>query len=1280
MISFIKNFFLRNIYLILAGIFLFLASFAINAYLSGNATTGILRNSIESFLQQRENDFQKLIRNELKVRRLSDKNYSLGELNDLMDKQYGILIYERNHPFSEHLTFWSDQSSVLPDSFLIKPDGNYFVNLSNGQFEIIKHSYNEMLPYPLTLMALIPIRWQYFISPENLKPAFVGFPSADIRVRITTDPTPFPVRNQQGKALFYLVKTDSYHAAKYSIFLLLVVFTGVLLLLVVIHNMAHAIAENYNRWAGIIFLILTLLFIRIITYYFPGIFHFRQYELFDPTIYSSNFILRSLGDLLINALLFCWVVLFVRQEIGEYRIPLFRSFLKTGLLVLAMMTILVTTTFLFADIVQSLVADARISFNVTNFFSLTIYSFIGFIVLAAMALSYFIFTQILIRMIRDYLEGNTLIISIVAATIGLAILTAHSRTNVVELEIYVLVWLICYLLLMIRIMVTGLHFKLNISEIMFWLFIFSSSISVIIIFENRKIELEQRKSFADRLAEQIDPSSEKLVSMSLIYFENDLLLRQFDRFRNPVENHYLKDSLINNNFSAYLSKYDTKIYTYDSSEKPLYNQVSVSYDTLNTIFKLQGKPTTIPNLMYYEKAYDKFSYIYKKVIGGSSGKISGYLFVQAEPRSYKSEGLAPQLTQQRKEYLPEYSPVYSYAIYSNNELVTYYNNYPFPTQLDDSLVPRKDFVQRKNNGYDELWHPISDGKVIVIAKKDNLLIEAITLFSYLFSAFLILVALFWISSVLIQTRLHWQQLRRYLQLNIRNQIQTTIIFVSLFLFLVIGVSTIFFLINRYNRNNQDRLSASLKVVSGEIGSRLVSFANSANVSNPVKQMPREDLDRIVNNVAEIHNADINLYDVNGSLIVSSNPFIYTKGMLSEQMNPLAYYYMNRLNSIEFFNQERMGGIGFQSIYCPIRLEKGASTGYINIPSFNTEDELNDEISRFLVTIINLNVFIFLIAGTIAVFLTNRITTSFSLIAEKMQEVNLSKTNEVIVWKKNDEIGGLIREYNKMVSKLVESASALAKSEREGAWREMARQVAHEIKNPLTPMKLSIQYLQKANNSDAPNVKELTANVAKTLVEQIDHLSKIASDFSQFAHIGNPQNEVLDLHEMLHSLISLYETMENVQLKWEPVTDKILVFADKTQINRLFTNLLQNATEACYDQEVCKIDIREEIIDEFVLISVNDNGEGIPDQMRSKIFIPNFTTKSSGTGLGLAMSKTIAEQARGKIWFETSEGMGTTFFVKIPLYMETAEEKPNFIKYFYISVIVCSSQMHPFEPA
>jgi nitrogen fixation/metabolism regulation signal transduction histidine kinase len=217
---------------------------------------------------------------------------------------------------------------------------------------------------------------------------------------------------------------------------------------------------------------------------------------------------------------------------------------------------------------------------------------------------------------------------------------------------------------------------------------------------------------------------------------------------------------------------------------------------------------------------------------------------------------------------------------------------------------------------------------------------------------------------------------------------------------------------------------------------------------------------------------------------------------------------------------------------------------------------------------------------------------------------------------------------------------------------MARQVAHEIKNPLTPMKLSIQYLQKAIDNNSQNVKEMASSVAKTLVEQIDHLSKIASDFSQFANIGNPKKEVFDLHEMLYSLTSLYETTENLLFKWVPVHQKIMVYADKTQLNRLFTNLLQNALEACHGPKRV-ISVSEEIKEESIIVKVTDNGEGIPQEMRSKIFTPNFTTKSSGTGLGLAMSKTIVEQAKGTIWFETVEGGGTTFYVEIPILRATS---------------------------
>jgi nitrogen fixation/metabolism regulation signal transduction histidine kinase len=317
-------------------------------------------------------------------------------------------------------------------------------------------------------------------------------------------------------------------------------------------------------------------------------------------------------------------------------------------------------------------------------------------------------------------------------------------------------------------------------------------------------------------------------------------------------------------------------------------------------------------------------------------------------------------------------------------------------------------------------------------------------------------------------------------------------------------------------------------------------------------------------------------------------------------------------------------------------------------------ELKQEISNFLVAIINLNAFIFLMAGVIAVFVTNRITQSLTMIGDKMREVNLARHNQEIAWTRNDEIGGLVQEYNHMVQKLEASAAALAKTEREGAWREMARQVAHEIKNPLTPMKLSIQYLQKAIDNNAPNVKELSKGVAQTLIEQIEHLSKIAAEFSQFANIGITRNELVDMHDLLRSLVSLHGMHAHVDIRWEPVDGELRIFADKTQINRLFTNLLQNAIEAIPDDRQAVIHIRESVDTEHVLVSVEDNGAGIPPEMQSKIFTPNFTTKTSGTGLGLAMSRGIVEQAKGEIWFETREGVGTTFFVRLPLAKESAD--------------------------
>jgi two-component system nitrogen regulation sensor histidine kinase NtrY len=756
---------------------------------------------------------------------------------------------------------------------------------------------------------------------------------------------------------------------------------------------------------------------------------------------------------------------------------------------------------------------------------------------------------------------------------------------------------------------------------------------------------------------QADPASERLLSVAFTYLDSNFLSQNFDRFRDPQVNSYLKDSIINRNVSFYMNQYDTKIFTFDSSGHPLYNEARASYDTLNTIFRVQGKRTNTlsSGLRYFERSFDRFSYIFRREAIDTNGLRMGYLFVLSDPKRYKSDALTPEIFKQTREMVPEYSSGYSYAIYDTVKLKSNYNDYPFPTRITPEQVPGEEYKLVKKDGYEEFWFRPSPSTIVVIARKNNYFIEAITLFAYIFSTFLFLLSFYRFISFVVRSRFRRTPLKQYWQLSIRSQIHSTIIMVSLLSFIVIGIATILFFINRYQRNNQDRLTRAMQIIVSQVRTNLKIDYELADGTKIYAPFFTPEMEQKIRDVSDVHGMDVNLYDTLGNLRTTSIPDmdIYSTGVLSTKMNPLAYYRLYKLWQVQTVTDETVGKIDYLSIYSPVRDEAGRAIAFLNIPSYTSQTELKQEISNFLVTVINLNAFIFLVAGAIALFITNRITYSFTLITQKMRDINLRKMNEEIEWKRDDEIGVLVKEYNKMVQKLDESAEALAKSEREGAWRQMARQVAHEIKNPLTPMKLSIQYLQKAIDNNHPDVKGMTTNVAKTLIEQIDHLSKIASDFSQFANIGNPKSEVFDLHEMLYSLSSLYEATENLQFTWNRVPNRVLLFADKTQLNRLFTNLLQNAIEASAIHSERIITMNEELNGEYVTVSITDNGEGIPEQTQSMIFTPNFTTKSSGTGLGLAMSKSIVEQAQGELWFVTKEGEGTTFFVKLPLLRATS---------------------------
>jgi signal transduction histidine kinase len=1238
----------KHLYLLVGAAWLLTIAVIINTYIDSPSSTKVIRNSIEDFLQKREKDFSEIASDTSLIRKMCNRQLNDEEIEMLVNKRYGILVYEpRNFDGTWALQFWNNQYIVANDSILQMPDTNSFQRLENGYYEVIKRTVFIPHKGSILVMGMIPIRWEYYISFPNIPNVFVGNSYAENKVKISEQPTDLPIKSRFGQTLFYLERIQVQETSRMGWVTILFIITGVLLILYFIQQVASEISRQ-SWWRGILFLLCSVFFLRAFLYFFPEILYLRRFELFDPTIYSSSVLMRSLGDLLINSFLFCWSMLFVRRELDEsYFLPSKNKivqWVKVGLTLL----LLVGSTFYIGNLIRSIIADGKISFNVTNFFSLSVYSFVGFIVLACLALGYFYLSQFLLQIIEPSFRQYPLLMYVATTTLGLLLLSFTGKPANTQLNLLILVWLLLYLWLLHQKIFGGLKFKLSASEVLFWLFIFSLSVSFVIIYENKKIEFLNRKRLAEKLFFQTDPSSERKLSIALTYFDNDFLYPNFVRFKSRTSNQFLKDSLANRNFSAYQNDYENHIYTFDSSGKALFNENPISFDTLNTIFTVTGKPTNIDNLRFFEKSFDRFAYIFKKEITDSNEKKVGYLFVLSEPQKYKSDALVPELFRQRRDITSDYGTTYSYAIYNNADLIEYYNDYPFATELPDSKVPKHEFEQHVANGYDELWYRYSKDKVVVVVKKDNSLLEGITLFAYIFSAFLFLLASFRTIAILIQSRMRLKYLRQYWQLNIRSQIHTTIIFISLFSFVVIGIATIFFFINRYNRTNEDRLSRAIQIMNKEITTKIRNHEAFDDVLKLYETGSNNEIKKLVDEVAEIHGADINLYDLNGNLRETSHPIVYDKGILSKKMNAEAYYMLFNKQIVQFVNEEQIGMVSYLSVYCPVRDQDGNAYAFLNIPSFNSQQELTQEISNFLVTIINLNVFIFLIAGAIALFITNRITSSFTLIGEKMQRINLGKLNEEIKWQRNDEIGVLVKQYNTMVHKLEDSAAALAKSEREGAWRQMARQVAHEIKNPLTPMKLSIQYLQKAIDNNSANVKEMTANVARTLIEQIDHLSKIASDFSQFANIGNIKNEVFDLHDVIASITSLYEATEGLNFSWHPVPHRIMVMMDRTQVNRLFTNLLQNAVEASHERDEKLITIEEELDDDYILVSISDNGEGIPESTQEKIFMPNFTTKSSGTGLGLAMSKAIVEQAKGAIWFETREDEGTTFFIRLPI--------------------------------
>ena len=399
-------------------------------------------------------------------------------------------------------------------------------------------------------------------------------------------------------------------------------------------------------------------------------------------------------------------------------------------------------------------------------------------------------------------------------------------------------------------------------------------------------------------------------------------------------------------------------------------------------------------------------------------------------------------------------------------------------------------------------------------------------------------------------------------------------------------------------------------------------------------------------IADVHSMELNFFDLKGNLLVSSK-VVFKQDKEASKINPSTLKILESTLEGRYVEFQKIDTINLRKSYTYIKDYKFKPLAILNLPYEEDTDFYDKELKGFLIRFGQVYAFMLLIAIALSYFLSSYITKSLKVISDKIKETELNQLNEKIVLEEGSkEINLLVQAYNSMVDKLEESATILAQSEREQAWREMAKQVAHEIKNPLTPMRLTVQSFQMRFNEKDTDVKKKLDDYSKTLIQQIDTMSAVASAFSNFATMPAQQNETLNVVKIVELSLDIFN--EDF-ITFSSKEAEIIALFDRTQLIRVITNLVKNAIQSIPEEQANKqvqVDVFRE--DENVKIIVKDNGKGISEENKDRIFEPKFTTKSSGMGLGLAIIKNIIENYNGTITFESNENIGTIFMVSFPI--------------------------------
>lgn len=1126
------------------------------------------------------------------------------------------------------LIYWSDTDfdvpEVLPDSLYTHP----FVFVRNGWF-LTKSTEagNEKL------VALMRIRSDYGFENEIIRNGFVDDFKIPEGVGFTRDRnvSDFQIYTSDGTFLFSLVFPEIKPRTLFIYIPLL--FWALTFMFIILSTLAlvRQMAGNGRKTAALIsaFFIFLAAYLTVLLLRKPSILF--STDLFSPYKYSMNDFIPTLGHLLLLSVL----ISVMSVTLYNYVRPREDENKKPGYLVLTLCLIpSALLVVIFNSMFSHLVFNSNINFETYKVLDLDLFSLAGFVSVLLLVTLPYLYTLKVFRIIEN--SGfKTVFLSAVSASLVFIPFHINDPPAFAAISIFYLagtltIWIFNKRTASIFTRLVSISLVLG----LYSLFIVTRQ-SERKLEENVKIELVTYSTENDPTAEHLLLDMWPVIStdtvlrnlMNVMFFEND-------------DADLISDYLHSKYFNGYWGNFEMNIYLCGRNDPIRTGGSGGLQENCFSFFESRiitsGHQLTGTGFYFIDSKKGRSSYMGRLFFDYGNSRING-LFIDLYSDIKVFQPGYSELLLDRKYHSYAGLREYSLAKYINGEIVIATGDYSYSKNDAEYVGKITDYRFFNADNYKHALY--RNGNVTVIISRPllsapDMIISAAYFFAFIFVFYNILLFL-----------IHRPLIKRPSGLNFRQKMQVSFISILLFSFTIVAIVVASLAIKQYQSRHYENIREKLNSVYIELENTL---ASERSINQEWRNSENSSLDELLVKLSNVFNTDINLFSRTGFLIATSRPEIYYRNLTGRRMNNMASINLINLRKSEYFQKEKIGNLEYVSAYVSFYNDAKGFLAFLNLPYFRMQSVLAKDISNMIVAVINFTLLLIVIATGLAVFISSRLTSPLAMLSSRLASVELGKKSEHLSYSGNDEVGDLVRQYNSMVDELEESARKLASSEREYAWREMAKQIAHEIKNPLTPMKLNVQQLFKSWKDGVPGFEKKIEKFTKNQIEYIDNLSSIASEFSSFAKIPQARPVYVDLLHQVKTTYELFRNTGNISFRINaPADEKIFIYADKEHINSILSNLIKNGIQSILPGEegIIKVTIKKAA--DKIIVSVSDNGSGIPESFRDKMFTPNFTTKSSGTGLGLSIVKRYVETAGGRIWFESETGRGSTFYMEFP---------------------------------